>query len=450
MKNFIQLFSSIKLALFLIILIILACILGTLIPQHRETEFYQTKYGGLAGPILALHLSRLYSSWWFIGLLFLFSLNLIVCTLKRFFPKLRRFQKTHPSFVPVRMAQCFFSETCEVKGSLDNTSSLVRRELKNRHFRIRYKQEDDTVFFSARKKISGRFGAEVVHLGLLIILAGGIISGISGFSSNLILKENQTAPVPKANFKIRLDSFQTEFYPDGSPKDWKSTLSIIRNEQVELQKTIEVNHPLSYDGFVFYQNSYGWDWDRSYFILTIDKPGDKKDPLKIRVRRDETYHEKSSGLTLSLSYFVPDFVIDQQNRIQSRSNLPRNPAVYIQGEGEKEGRFSGWLFARFPDFKGMHFSKETGLNIRLTDLFLSHYSVIQAARDPGVNTVWVGCGIVMAGLLLAFYWPAREILIILASKEGRTTVTAGMIASKQKDAAAKQLKDLISSLRSNT
>lgn len=446
MKHFISLFSSVKLAIFLIIIITSAFILGTLIPQNREAEFYRIKYGEWAGPISALQLNRLYGSWWFIGLLFLFALNLIICTQKRFFAKLRRFRDFDASHVPGKLKGLQTTENLETAADRDTFVPRLRRELIAQRYRVRQAAEEESAYLAARKKSLGRFGAEVVHAGLLIILAGGIISGIFGFSTNLVLSENETVSVPHSEFDVRLDSFHTEFYPDGSPKDWKSAISIYKEDKKQTQKTIEVNHPLSYQGFLFYQSGYGWDWERSFFELTLDNLSSKQNHLKIRLKMDEVYKNQNGELSLSLTYFIPDFVIDEQNRVRSRSIRPRNPAVFIEGEIKNNGRFSGWLFARFPDFQGLRFSGEgiRDLNIRLTDLSLSQYSVIQAAKDPGVNTVWIGCAVVMAGLFLSFYWPSRDLFITVSPKGARLVIRAGISASKGKEQAARELKKALS------
>ena len=76
----------------------------------------------------------------------------------------------------------------------------------------------------------------------------------------LQITEGSTVEVPGGNFNLRLDRFTTEMYETGGVKDWKSRLTVVEAGQAVLTKTIEVNHPLSYKGFMFYQSQYGWDW----------------------------------------------------------------------------------------------------------------------------------------------------------------------------------------------
>ena len=91
MKSLVRLFSSVKLAIILLIIITAASIIGTLIPQQRGFEEYLTRYGQWANLFHRFQLTRLYQSSWFVTLLLLFSINIITCTLTRISPKLRRF-----------------------------------------------------------------------------------------------------------------------------------------------------------------------------------------------------------------------------------------------------------------------------------------------------------------------------------------------------------------------
>ena len=90
MKSFLQFFSSVKLAIFLLIIITAASMLGTLIPQQRSSAEYAAHYGQLSSLLIKLEFTKLYQSLWFRSLLVLFSLNILVCTLTRLSPKLRR------------------------------------------------------------------------------------------------------------------------------------------------------------------------------------------------------------------------------------------------------------------------------------------------------------------------------------------------------------------------
>jgi hypothetical protein len=62
------------------------------------------------------------------------------------------------------------------------------------------------------------------------------------------------------------DNFQLTY--TGMVRDYTSDLAIIENNQIVAGKTIEVNHPLHYGGYYFYQQSYDTQ-DGIYSILEV-------------------------------------------------------------------------------------------------------------------------------------------------------------------------------------
>ena len=110
MRPVLKFFSSVKLAIALIILITLASVLGTLIPQGRTEAEYAARYGALAKPLVTFQLTRLYQSGWYLALLLLFGLNTVVCTLSRLGPKWRR------AFGPARAADAQALAAMKVKA----------------------------------------------------------------------------------------------------------------------------------------------------------------------------------------------------------------------------------------------------------------------------------------------------------------------------------------------
>ncbi|MBL7115983.1 MAG: cytochrome c biogenesis protein ResB [Kiritimatiellae bacterium] len=56
-------------------------------------------------------------------------------------------------------------------------------------------------------------------------------------------------------------------------KDWKSTLEILDNDVVVKEKTIEVNAPLSYKGYTFYQSGYNPNDPKWTSLQVVRDPG---------------------------------------------------------------------------------------------------------------------------------------------------------------------------------
>ena len=178
MKSLLKSLSSVKLAIVLLIIIMAASGIGTLIPQLRSHEEYVARFGQWANLFQRLQLTKLYQSWWFIALLFLFALNIIVCTLDRLSPKLKKAFRPRVSVEEKEVSALKIREKLKKHMDLDSAKELVKKELSSKHYRVRDTQKENKSFLYARKRVLGWFGSDIVHLGILVIIAGGIISGM--------------------------------------------------------------------------------------------------------------------------------------------------------------------------------------------------------------------------------------------------------------------------------
>ncbi len=448
MKSAWRFFASVKLALVLLILLALSSIMGTLVPQGLPPEAYAARYGSLAGFFIGLRLTGLYHSVWFLALLLLLALNTVICTLSRLPAKWRRV------FRPRVDADATGLLAMKVNGRLTRNAPVasvridVQAALAPRHYRATSVEKDNGLVILARKRRLGNFGPDMVHLGLLIVIIGGIVSSLAGSREQLALTEGQMLPVPRAAFTVRLDKFETEYYPQGNVKGWKSSVTIIAQNRPVAFGVIEVNRPFSFRGISFYQTSYGWDWEKAKLEITISKKNDPAFSRTVRAGLGERMPVSDNDVTaVSVENFVPDFVIGEGSEVQTRSLNPDNPAAQITGWKGGEKVFSGWIFAKFPDFTQIHSGKETDLSFALKSFEAPEFSVLEAAHDPGAGWIWAGCMLVTAGFFLAFYWPPHEIRFILEEVGGRTEITAGGHAAKSREAFRAEFDGLIKSLR---
>jgi cytochrome c biogenesis protein len=95
----------------------------------------------------------------------------------------------------------------------------------------------------------------------------------------------------------------------------------------------------------------------------------------------------------------------------------------------------------------MHSGKPTDLSFVLKSFKGSEYSVLEAARDPGVGWIWTGCLLVLAGFFLAFYWPPREIRAVLEQGKDRTEVTSAGHAAKAREGFQAEFEEIMNSMR---
>lgn len=104
------------------------------------------------------------------------------------------------------------------------------------------------------------FGIEKVPFGYMMIY--------EGTAENHIVAEDDTV-LAELPFSIYLKDFRIEYYSDESDiRDYYSDLILLEGEKQIARKTIEVNHPLHYGGYHFYQHSYDPE-KGEYTILTV-------------------------------------------------------------------------------------------------------------------------------------------------------------------------------------
>lgn len=107
-----------------------------------------------------------------------------------------------------------------------------------------------------RKRNHRRFGPDILHFGLMLLVLGSVWSVASRQEGAVLLTVGQSVNLPDGSV-LRLDDFRFERYPDGRPRDWVSVVSIQRLGRWTInRKDIRVNAPLSYAGLTFYQASY--------------------------------------------------------------------------------------------------------------------------------------------------------------------------------------------------
>ena len=346
MRSVWKFLSSIRLAIILIILLTVASVLGTLVPQGRTVAEYTARYGGLAGLFMALRLTAVYRSVWFLALLFLFAANMIVCTVTRLGPKWRRAFRAAPDFDAKSVSLMRSSCRLRLPLSLEVAQEKVKTELTDRRYVVRQSKHEGKAVLQARKRRLGWFGSDIVHLGLLVIIAGGLTSGLAGRKSQLALTDGQSAAVPQASFTLRLDKFDTEYYPGGEVKDWKSTVTVIDGGAPVLTRSIEVNKPLTYRGVTFYQQSYGLTWDQARCVLELKKPGNPAFSRTVSLRVGEKTPVDDPDITqVIVRSFVPDFVLEG-GQARSRSDEPNNPAAFVEAWKGEATAARSWCCAR--------------------------------------------------------------------------------------------------------
>lgn len=196
MKAVYGFFKSVRLTIVLILVIAALCLLASLVPQGRADAWYGSHYSPfLSGLIRLADVPRFFSSAGFLVPAAILTLNLGVCAVDR----------------------------------------VVRR---------------------LHDKAKPRYGPDLVHLGLLILIAGGVITAVGRQETAWSLAVGEDAAL-NSTYVLHLLSLRYLKYDNGAPKEWTSTVRVTRAGIVEIPSfPIRVNQPLRLKGLSVYQTEW--------------------------------------------------------------------------------------------------------------------------------------------------------------------------------------------------
>ncbi|MCK5540160.1 MAG: cytochrome c biogenesis protein ResB [Deltaproteobacteria bacterium] len=413
-SGFTAFFSSLKLTIFLLITLALVSIIGTVIPQNMLRADYLKIYKESTYTILkAIGFLDMYHSWWFVLIMTLLTINLIACSWKHF-PRTWRFF-SHPTrlldktlekaSVPALVGRRSWELLPE-----DPASLLPRLEglWPGRWQWLEHAGEaGPELHYAAEKGRWSRLGVYFVHLSILIIFAGGIIGSLFGVKGYVNIPEGEKISTfftygdqqtsIDLGFSVECRDFEVEFYESGGPKEYSSDLIIYDNGKPVKEKIIEVNHPISYQGFTFYQSSYGAYGGLVDLELNFRQTGLVL-PLKLEVGRP---------LRLPENWGWIEVLTFEEN------SMRMGPAVKVlrdPGKGVKPYQF--WVFLRFPKFGEEN--RKTSEFCVFKNIEQLYYTGLQVNKDPGVWVVWIGCIMMILGLYVAFFMSHRRLWLRLA------------------------------------
>jgi cytochrome c biogenesis protein len=333
------LLSSLTVTIALLILVAALSVIGTVIPQNASEQEYLRLYSKETLYLFkGLGLLDMYHSWWFVGVLILLVINLIACSLKRL-PGVWR---------QVREARSGYA----------------------------------------------RLGTYLTHLSVLLILVGGLIGAVWGFKGYVEITEGESAEgilirgahqqIRPLGFAVHCDSFRVYLYPDGSPKEYVSTLTFVHGDRVALdQRPLRVNHPISYGGLTFYQSSYGIS---ARSVVEVRRQGDRGAPHAIQLSEGEVLPIPGTQVELGLMQYEEE-VHGMGEAILLVLFIPDSPP---QGF---------WLFRTPPGGGGQQVK---GFTFVLRSLEKKYYTGLQVTRNPGLPVVWTGCTLLVVGMVVTF------------------------------------------------
>lgn len=388
-RRFLGVIANLKLAIILLLAIAVVSIAGTVIEQAETLSFYQENYpqspalyGFLTWKvILAWGLNHVYSTWWYLSLLILFGASLTACTFTRQLPALKAARKWKYYQKPQQFEKLALSAKLE-QGSIKSLIPLLNKQ----NYQIW--QQDNALY--ARKGIIGRIGPIVVHIGMLMVLAGGMWGIFTGFFAQEMIASGDTFKIQNIiesgpfsasqipdNWTVKVNRFWIDYTDNGDIEQFYSDLSVMSDRGEELKRsTIHVNKPLRYDGVTLYQTNWSIAAARVQLNNSpiFQLPVAKLDTLgagNIWGTWIPTKPDMSSGVSMLIKDLQGTALIyNQQGELTSAIRIGQSVDI-------------------------------DGINIKLIDIIGS--TGLQIKADPGVPIVYTGFALLMLGVVMSYF-----------------------------------------------
>ncbi len=211
----------------------------------------------------------------------------------------------------------------------------------------------------------------------------------------------QTSRVERTHALIRLDDFAYKIAPIMTksgmvyqPIDYVSHVTVTGNDGIPKHLTVRVNHPIDVDGTLYYQASYGFGMQ---FLVT--REGRRDAALSERTLLEgDSFDLPGTQRNVLYERFAP--TVDKQSGVPTADPRVNNPAVVLAAS--QAGNALGEALVPLGS------SIDLGDGWRATPKRYVLYSGFQYRNDPGVPLVGIGAFVLLAGLVISFYFlPAR-------------------------------------------
>lgn len=256
----------------LLALCALVSMVGTLIPQGLPLQDYVAVFGPV-GALVLWHsgLTDVFGAWWFLAVLAVMLTSVAVC-LFRNGPLIYRH-----IFVPEKVP----GEAHRVLWEPKEPPLLPVLDLRALGFKHVAVVEGYDVW---QRGVLNRVGYFFVHIGILGIATAGLLTGLTGWRGTLNLREGETDNVALVwrgsratphflPFTVTNQKFEIERYPSGMPRRYVTTLRFEGSGRaggmgllalhwgngnlVGKVMRVEVNRPVAYGAYRFYQAGFG-------------------------------------------------------------------------------------------------------------------------------------------------------------------------------------------------
>jgi cytochrome c biogenesis protein len=483
--------TSMRTALFLLFLLALAAVPGSLVPQTgidpvRVARFKAT-HPGLTPWYERLSLFDVYKSPWFAAIYLLLFVSLAGCVLPRSRQHWRALRAKPPP-APRNLARL----PAHVRRELDEPDGavLARAGAQLRASRWRVLEGDGWV--AAEKGMWKETGNLVFHVALVLLLAAIAVGNLWTFKATVIVVEGEgfsdtvpafdtirtgaafrTTSLPPFSLKLdQLDvSYETQGDQRGAPRGYDATVSYTARPGGSAHTAhIKVNHPLVVDGSKIFLTGNGY---APVFTVRDGKGQVAFSGAVPFLPRDSSM--TSAGVVkvpgaepTDLGFqaiFLPTAPLDASRGPVSAFPAPLLPRVLLNAWTGDLGLGSGvpqsvyeldTTSMRQVMVKGVPLTQGLGVGETMTlpdgqgsITFdgVHRFANFQVSRDPGNGPALLACALALGGLMLSLFVRRRRVWVRAApAADGRTVVDVAGLARTDSPALAEEVDQIAGAL----
>ncbi|WP_113716114.1 cytochrome c biogenesis protein ResB [Arthrobacter dokdonensis] len=476
--------TSMRTALFLLLLLAVAAVPGSLFPQRGSNPSTVTQYLSdhpTSGPILDwFKLFDVYSSPWFAAIYLLLFTSLVGCVLPR--AKIHwKAMRSAPPRTPVRLSRLAEYGTVEIPaGSGIGAEQAVKDAaavLKGRRYRVDVRDlGTERPSVGAEIGFLKEVGNLVFHVSVLGVLAAVAYSGLAGYSGQRVVVEGETFVntlvgydtfTPGAYFNsdrlspysVKLDKLAVTYDREspghyGQPIDFKATMTTKDGADAPAkQQVLKVNDPLSIGGTNVYLVGNGYapvvtvkDGKGNVAfqgpVVTIPTDGAYTSLMVIKVP-DAKPHQLGF-----VGFFLPTALVDNKGVAFGSDPDPFNPQLNLNAYTGDLGLDNG-IPRNVYTLDTSKMKQINGRDLKAGGIVLApgqtyklpqgngtisfdgikRFAALDIRHDPGQVYVLVFAVLALSGLMASLFLNRRRVWVRTGNHpDGRTMVEFGLLA----------------------
>jgi cytochrome c biogenesis protein len=295
--------GSMNLAISLLVVVSIASVIGTVLPQNQAYTEYLIQFGPFWFDVFrVLNLYDVYSAWWFLAIMGFLVLSTGVCV-SRHMPAVWREITRYRTHVREQSLRALSQHRhWDAAEPPERVCEVAQAAFEGHGFRMRTETRGETMIVAGMKGRATRLGYLFTHFAVVIIAIGALADGninlkiqeqlgnlaietrdlpvsqvpaeswlaegSGSFRGNVTIPEGSNSGVTflqvrdgylvqRLPFEIFVEDFRIKHYPNGMPKSYESDL-VLHDPALEapIRETISVNHPLTHRGHTIYQASF--------------------------------------------------------------------------------------------------------------------------------------------------------------------------------------------------